>query len=145
MFKIINKIALSSVFIISFGMYAWGRDNTTTPTIPSESTITLDSSSKNENTFQYRDGLYVGTETDAYYGKIKTAVSISQGKINDVTFITYPNAQQNSIRLNQDAIPRLKSEVIAKQSGEVDSITGASLTSVAFLESISSGLKQAKI
>ena len=92
---------------------------------------------------QYRDGRYLGNRADAYYGKEQVAIDISGGKIAKLQLLEYPKAQQNSIRINEDANPRLTSEVITVQSAKIDAITGASLTSAAFLESLSIALSQA--
>ena len=92
---------------------------------------------------QYRDGRYIGNRADAYYGKEQVAIDISDGMIAKVQVLEYPKAQQNSVRLNTDATPRLTSEVITVQSAEVDAVTGASLTSAAFVESLSFALSQA--
>lgn len=112
--------------------------------IPDKSQIASDATSTTE-LGQYRDGRYVGDKADAYYGKVQVAVDISGGKIAKVQVLEYPKAQQNSLRLNQDATPRLASEAIVVQSAKVDAVTGASLTSVAFIESLSIALSQASI
>ena len=92
----------------------------------------------------YRDGRYMGVSSGAYYGDVQVGVTVAQGKIIEVDLLQYPQEQQNSVRLNQDAIPRLQSEVIVAQNSDVDAVTGASLTSAAFLYSLSSALTEAR-
>ena len=141
-----KKTILSSLLILIFGSYALNKHTTNTviPIDQKRDLLTSASSTASVSGISYRDGRYIGTLTDAYYGNVQVGLVVTGGKLAEVTFIKYPDQQQNSVRLNQEAILRLKSEVIAKQSGDVDSITGASLTSAAFLESISSALAQAK-
>ncbi len=94
---------------------------------------------------QYKNGEFIGNIADAYYGNVQVKAVISGGKITDVQFLDYPHDRQNSIRINTYAMPILKSEAIKAQNAEVDVVSGASATSEAFKESLSSALAQAKI
>ncbi len=92
----------------------------------------------------YRDGDYTGTEVDAYYGLVKVQATIKQGKLADVQFLEYPNDRRTSIRINNIAMPYLQQEAIQAQSARVDLISGATLTSQAFVESLQVALNSAK-
>ena len=92
----------------------------------------------------YRDGTYTGSVADAYYGNIQVSATISGGKITDVVFLQYPNDRGTSIEINTQAMPYLKSEAITVQSANVDGVSGATQTSVAFIQSLESALAQAK-
>lgn len=92
----------------------------------------------------YKDGVYKGIVADAIYGPVQVQVTISGGKIVNVIFLQSPNDRQTSIEINQRAMPILKKEALAAQSAQVDIVTGASQTSRAFKESLSSALLQAK-
>lgn len=93
---------------------------------------------------KYKDGSYVGNVVDAYYGNVQVKAIVSGGKITDVQFLDYPQDRQNSIRINSYAIPRLVSEAISIQDSNVNTISGASFTSEAYRESLSSALLQAR-
>ena len=137
-----KKIVLSSTLIIVFGLYALHKYSL-------DSQISLinrkELVSITDSSHSYRDGRYIGKVADAYYGNLQTAVTVSNSHITDVEFLQYPKGQQNSVRLNEDALPRLRTEVISVQSDKFDAVTGASLTSAAFLESLDSALSQTKI
>lgn len=92
----------------------------------------------------YRDGQYTGPIADAYYGNVQVQVVVSGGKINDVRFLDYPHDRNNSIRINNYAMPILKQEAIAAQTANVDIVSGATATSDAFLQSFAGALAQAK-
>lgn len=92
----------------------------------------------------YKNGTYTGSVANAYYGNVQVQVAISGGKITDVQFLSYPNDNPNSQYINQQATPYLKQEAIQAQSANVNVITGATLTSQAFVQSMSSALSQAK-
>jgi uncharacterized protein with FMN-binding domain len=94
---------------------------------------------------QYTDGTYVGSLADAYYGMVQVQASIRNGKIASVEFLQYPNDRRTSQYINGRAMPILKSEAIQTQSANVDIVSGATDTSMAFQQSLADALAQAKI
>ncbi len=95
------------------------------------------------STGQYKDGKYTGTGADAYYGTIQVEAIVSGGKLTDVQFLQYPNDRGTSIRINTSAMPRLRQEAIQAQSANVNTVSGATDSSGAFRQSLSSALDQA--
>ncbi len=95
------------------------------------------------NQGRYKDGTYTGSVADAYYGPMQVAVVIQGGKITDVQFLQYPSDRSTSIAINSQAMPYLKAEAIQAQSAQVDIVSGATQSSQAFVQSLSSALSQA--
>jgi uncharacterized protein with FMN-binding domain len=93
---------------------------------------------------QYKNGTYTGPTVNAFYGLVQVKVSIQNGKITNVQFVQYPNDRRTSVRINSVAVPYLQSEALQAQSANVDIISGATLTSEAFMESLQSALDNAK-
>lgn len=93
---------------------------------------------------QYTDGEYSGPVTDAYYGNVQVKAVIQAGKLADVQFLEYPSDRRTSVRINNVAMPYLINEAIQAQSARVDVISGATLTSEAFAQSLQSALDSAK-
>lgn len=122
--------------------------NTSTPSSKPKSTTSTTPVSTPPpvaNTGKYKNGSYTGTVVDAYYGNVQVMAIISGGKITDVQFLDHPQSRQTSVRINARAMPYLTSEAIALQDSNVDTVSGASFTSAAFRESLSSALAQARI
>ncbi len=92
----------------------------------------------------YKDGQYTGQAADAYYGYIQVQVTIQGGKISDVVFLQYPHDRMTSMHINTQAMPFLKQEAIQAQSANVDGVSGATDTSQAFIQSLTSALTNAK-
>ncbi len=92
----------------------------------------------------YKDGTYTGAETNAYYGWVQVEAVIQNGQIADVQFLEYPQDRRTSVRINSRAVPALQSEALQVQSANVDTISGATLTSRAFIQSLQSALAAAK-
>ncbi|HUD19284.1 MAG TPA: FMN-binding protein [Patescibacteria group bacterium] len=92
----------------------------------------------------YKDGQFTGNSADAYYGNIQVKITIQGGKITDVQFLDYPHDRNTSIMINSQAMPYLKSEAIQAQSAQVDIVSGATDSSLAFRQSLQSALDQAR-
>lgn len=92
----------------------------------------------------YNDGTYVGSVEGALYGNVQAQAVIQNGAIADIVFLQYPNAPGNSRALNNQAMGILKQEAIAAQSANVNIVSGATDTSVAFQQSLAVALAQAK-
>ena len=91
----------------------------------------------------YADGTYTGPVTDAYYGLIQIQAIVQGGRLVGIKVLQYPSDRRTSIAINHQALPMLRDEVVAAQSANVDIISGATLTSEAFIQSLGGALKQA--
>ena len=96
------------------------------------------------NSSTYKDGTYTGNVADAFYGNIQVQVTITSGKITNINFLQYPNDRETSIAINQQSNPLLAQEAIQAQSAHVDTITGATDSSQAFVQSMQSALDAAQ-
>ncbi len=92
----------------------------------------------------YKDGTYTGPEVDAFYGLVQVKVVVQNGKVSDVQVPQYPTDRRTSQRINEQAVPWLQQEAMQAQNANVDLITGATLTSQAFAQSLQTALDQAK-
>ena len=102
------------------------------------------SASSTPTAMTYKDGQYTGDVADAFYGNVQIKATIQSGKVTNVQFLQYPNDRANSIRINQQAMPYLIQEALQAQSAHVDIVSGATDTSGAFIESLTSALSQAQ-
>ncbi|OQM74639.1 FMN-binding protein [Manganibacter manganicus] len=94
-------------------------------------------------THGFTDGTFTGPVTDAYYGLIQMQASIQGGRLTALKVLKYPNDRRTSVRINRQALPMLRDEAISAQSANVDIISGATLTSRAFIQSLGGALKKA--
>ena len=112
---------------------ATGQDSAASSTAP-----------QTASTGQYKDGTYTGPSANAFYGQVQVRVTIANGKISAVTFLNYPQDRRTSARINSFAVPQLQSEAVQAQSANVDIVSGATLTSEAFMQSMQSALNSAQ-
>jgi uncharacterized protein with FMN-binding domain len=92
----------------------------------------------------YKDGRYNGDAYDALYGKLQVDVLIDHGKIADIGFPQYPHDRTVSVQTNMSVMPKLKQEAIRVQSAQVQVVTGATDSSLAFIRSLTSALAKAQ-
>ncbi|RUX92681.1 FMN-binding protein [Mesorhizobium sp. M7D.F.Ca.US.004.01.2.1] len=91
----------------------------------------------------YADGVYTGPPADAYYGIIQIQALVQGGQLTALKVLKYPSDRRTSININRQALPMLRDEAITAQSANVDIISGATLTSRAFIQSLRGALKKA--
>jgi|SRR5579859_1313871 len=92
----------------------------------------------------YRNGQFTGSVANAFYGTVQVKVIVNGGVIADVQFLDYPHDRRTSQEINSQATPWLRQEAIQAQSSQVNIISGATLTSRAFIQSLQSALSQAR-
>ncbi|TIV71009.1 MAG: FMN-binding protein, partial [Mesorhizobium sp.] len=91
----------------------------------------------------YADGVYTGPAADAYYGIIQIQALVQGGRLTALKVLKYPNDRRTSVSINRQALPMLRDEAISAQSADVDIVSGATLTSKAFIQSLGGALKKA--
>jgi uncharacterized protein with FMN-binding domain len=114
-----------------------------TPPAPATSPVTVPIASVPVTTGKFKDGVYTGDAASAYYEDIQVQAVIKGGQLVDVVFLNTSQMRNRSIDINSYAFPILKSEAIQAQSAQVDTVSGATDTSGAFITSLSSALAQA--
>ncbi len=90
------------------------------------------------------DGTYRGPVVNAYYGLMQIEAVVRQGRLATIHVLRYPNTHSTSIYINRQALPMLRDEVISAQSARVDIVSGATLSSHAFIQSLGGALRKAR-
>ena len=164
-----KKAIVSAVLVFSFAAYALAKNfggpddgaaplippTTTTVSTPPPSSVasappptpttpTPSPAPAPKPVGQYKDGSYIGSSANAYYGTIQVEAIISGGKITDVQFLQYPSDRSYSQMVNGQAMPYLTQEAIAAQSANVNIVSGATDSSMAFRQSLAVALASAK-
>ena len=85
---------------------------------------------------------YKGPVVDMRWGPVQATVYIKSKKIVKVSISTAPENERSTF-IDQQAVPFLKDETLQAQSSTIDLISGATMTSEAFVESLQSVLLKA--
>ena len=86
---------------------------------------------------------YTGPSTDTRWGPVQVAIMVADGKITDVTVPVYPDGNGRDQEINAYALPILTKATLASQDGNVDMISGATVTSQGYATSLQGALDEA--
>jgi uncharacterized protein with FMN-binding domain len=84
-----------------------------------------------------------GDTIQTRWGPVQVRVTIKDGKLTEVTAVTYPTDNPRDQEINSYALPRLRSEALQAQSADIDTVSGATYTSDGYRQSLQSALDSA--
>jgi uncharacterized protein with FMN-binding domain len=84
-----------------------------------------------------------GSVAQTRWGPVQVRLKVSNNKITEVSVIQYPNGNGRDQEINSQALPVLTQETVAAQSAQIDMVSGATVTSDGYVESLQSALDQA--
>jgi uncharacterized protein with FMN-binding domain len=84
-----------------------------------------------------------GDVADTRWGPVQVQLTVQAKKITDVSVIQYPNGNGRDQEINSYALPQLIQETLQAQSAQIDMISGATVTSDGYLQSLQSALDRA--
>jgi uncharacterized protein with FMN-binding domain len=87
-------------------------------------------------------GTFAGAVVQHPYGTVQVTVTIAGGKLTDAK-VQMTESDGHSQRIDDYAAPILRSSVLSAQSAKVNSVSGATYTSDAYLQSLQSALDKA--
>lgn len=122
---------------------ATGTTQTTTPATKAATTKATSAGTTAAGSGSYKNGTYTGTTATHRYGAVTVTVTISGGKISDVTAKVVDDGDRRSQNINSQAVPMIKSAVLSADSAKVSTIGGATYTTGAYLTSLQSALSKA--
>lgn len=91
----------------------------------------------------YADGTYMGSVVRTRFGDVQVEVTISGGQLIDVTALQLPADDHHSADISDQVEPILRESALVAQSAEIDLLSGATYTSVAYAESLQAALDAA--
>ncbi len=90
-------------------------------------------------------GTYTGDSVDTRWGPVQVQITVSHGKITASTAVVYPNGNGRDQEINSQALPILNQEVVDRQSASIDMVSGATVTSNGYLQSLQSAIDKANL
>ena len=79
------------------------------------------------------------------WGPVQVQLTVESGSITKVSVLQYPSGNGRDAEINGYALPILTQETMDAQSGSIDMVSGATVTSVGYLQSLQSALDQADL
>jgi uncharacterized protein with FMN-binding domain len=84
-----------------------------------------------------------GTVAQTRWGPVQVQVHIAGGKITDVVALRVPSGNRRDQEINSYAVPQLRQETLDAQSASIDAVSGATVTSDGYRESLQAALDSA--
>lgn len=84
-----------------------------------------------------------GDVAQTQWGPVQVRLTMTGSTIKGVDVIEYPNGNGRDAEINAYALPRLVQETLSAQSANIDMISGATITSGGYIQSLQSALDKA--
>jgi len=84
-----------------------------------------------------------GSVAQTQWGPVQVELTMDGSTIEGVSVVQYPNGNGRDQQINSYALPILIKETISAQSAQIDMVSGATVTSVGYQQSLQSALDQA--
>ena len=78
-------------------------------------------------------------------GPVQVRITVSGGRVTAVDVVQYPSGSSRGQQINAYAIPILVQETLKAQSANIDMVSGATVTSTGYVQSLQSALDRAGI
>ncbi len=87
---------------------------------------------------------YKGPSVDMRWGPVQATIKVQGKKITKVSIATSPE-NERSLFIDQQAVPDLRTETLQAQSSQIDGVSGATMTSDAYIQSLQAAIKKAHL
>jgi uncharacterized protein with FMN-binding domain len=88
-------------------------------------------------------GQVTGSAVRTPFGTVQVQVTFQNGTMTDVQALQLPSGGGHTSQVSSYAGPQLRSEALAAQSAQIDTVSGATYTSQGYIQSLQSALDQA--
>jgi uncharacterized protein with FMN-binding domain len=79
------------------------------------------------------------------WGPLQVAITVTDGGFTTVDVLAYPNGNHRDAEINSYALPILRQEALQKQSADIDTVSGATVTSDGYRESLQAAIDAAHL
>lgn len=90
-------------------------------------------------------GTFAGKAVQTRYGSVQVQITVKAGAITDVTALQLTDDDRRSVQISNRAAPLLRAAVLKAQSAQVQTVSGATVTSDAYLTSLQGALDAANL
>jgi uncharacterized protein with FMN-binding domain len=87
--------------------------------------------------------IVTGPAVSTRWGPVQVEITVDGSTITDVAVLRYPDGNGKDQRINAYALPILVSDTLDAQSADIDMITGATVTSEGYVQSLQAALDEA--
>jgi uncharacterized protein with FMN-binding domain len=90
-------------------------------------------------------GTFTGGSVMTRWGAVQVEITVADGRITAVQAVEYPQENPRDRQINAYALPVLAQEATQAQSADIDVVSGATVTSDGYIQSLQSAIDQAHL
>ncbi len=133
-----------SVLVLLFGYHTSTSSTMTTGAPSSIVGSTPSDRPSSRPTTQATASTVTGDVAQTQWGPVQVRLAMDGDTITKVTVLQYPNGNSRDDEINQYALPILVQETMTAQDASIDMVSGATVTSTGYLQSLQSALDRAR-
>ncbi|HET7477435.1 MAG TPA: FMN-binding protein [Dermatophilaceae bacterium] len=88
---------------------------------------------------------YTGDVVQTRWGPVQVELTVTGGRVTAADAVQYPDGNRRDAEINSYALPILSQQVLDRQSAQVDTVSGATVTSDGYRQSLQSAIDQAHL
>jgi len=135
-----------TIVVLLFGYHTSTNESTSAATVPSASAPTTTSSPQSSSSGNSSSiKTYAGSVAQTRWGPVQVKITVQDGKLTKVTVVQQPNGNRRDQEINDQALPILIDETVTAQSAKIDMVSGATVTSEGYVQSLQAALDEAGI
>jgi len=135
-----------TIVVLLFGYHTSTNKSTSAATVPSASAPTTTSSPQGGSSGNSSNiKTYTGSVAQTRWGPVQVKITVQDGKLTKVTVLQQPNGNRRDQEINDQALPILIDETVSAQSAKIDMVSGATVTSEGYLQSLQAAVDEAGI
>jgi uncharacterized protein with FMN-binding domain len=115
------------------------------PSSPGSTSPSRSPSKSGSSTSTSSPATYTGGVADTRWGPVQVQITVQGGKVTASQAVQYPQNNGRDAEINGFALPILNQEVVQQQSASIDTVSGATVTSDGYLQSLQSAIDQAHL
>ena len=139
-----------TIVVLLFG-YHTSTNKTSFPGIPGstsgptmstgkESSSSANGGSSGSSSGSAKITTYTGSVAQTRWGPVQVKITVQGGKLTKVTILQQPSGNSRDARINDYALPILINESLKAQSANIDMVSGATVTSGGYVQSLQAAL-----
>ena len=109
----------------------------------STSSTTTSNGGSTGNSNSNTSSTVTGDVAQTRWGPVQVELTVQAGSVTEVRVLQYPTGNSTDEQINSYALPVLIQETLDSQSANIDMVSGATVTSVGYQQSLQSALDQA--
>lgn len=135
------------VLLFSYRTSTMGAGGTESPRVAAAAppAATVGAAAQQDGGAASGSGTYQGSVVQTRWGPIQVSIAVDGGKITDVSAPLYPNGNPRDEEINSYALPVLRQETVDAQSADIDTVSGATVTSDGYRESLQAAIDAAHL